>query len=75
MKGWRKIVVDSKEYHWRVASRDLVVRTIRGPTIVKKDLSLLWNMSWDAIEQAHWKGSHIPAIKPSHVAEYIKAVV
>jgi hypothetical protein len=72
MKGWRKIVVDSKDYYWRVTSRELVVRTFRGPTIVKKDLSLLWNMSWDSIERAHWKGNSLPAIIPKQVANYIK---
>ena len=71
MKGWRKIVVNGREWRYKIGFANVVART-ENPKVVKYvDFSTLTGFSWIDIERAEWKKYF--HITPKQIADWLRS--
>ena len=74
MAGWRKIVVDGVEYTWKFGTGVTCIR-LEGRSFAKYDTAQLLGLTPDQHERAIWKRTVLQTVRPSLIAETIRATL
>ncbi|MHA2062875.1 MAG: hypothetical protein ACXABY_00640 [Candidatus Thorarchaeota archaeon] len=71
-KGWRKVVVDSGEWKWKLGRNSVIARHVETKESRVVDLSALTGLSWGDVERGFWKGGL--SITPRFIAAWLNGL-
>jgi hypothetical protein len=70
MSGWRKIVVNQREWKYQIGQQNVIARAVDNRESRTIDFSKLTGLSWNDIEKGEWKGWF--HITPKEIANWLK---